>query len=239
MEQNQATVHKKGQATLLILLGIVITMGIFLFFFWDTVDAYVAEEIGRSLEEQEQYETLEECLSYYTEQGLKKIEVQGGYLTLGRDAIQVYDQSIGLFSLAGTQQISLEEIERDLADYVATQTKENCFTGNNKYTIDELEDPEVEAEFSSESVLVIINWQLRFRSVEDPTEIFTIITASTEMQTYFQSLFETAERLSQSIDYQQEYFSEEEVNLTLFSYEEATIVLLGKEEEYLIIAIES
>ena len=240
MEQNQAIVHKKGQATLLMILGVFLILGIGVFFFWDNVDVYISEEIGRSEEEKDQYETLQECLSYYTEQGLKKIEAQGGYITLGRDAIQVYNESIGIFSQEGEQKVSLEDIEKDLADYIAMQTKENCFQESNKYEIDKLEDPKAEAEFLSDSLVLTMDWPLRFRSKENPTEIFTISTAAEEIQTHFMSLFEVAEVVSQNegnIDYQQEYFSNQEVNLTLFSYEEQTIVLLGKEEEFFIIAI--
>ena len=234
--------HKKAQFSLFAILGIVIIVIVALLF-WDDIDTYAAElgeNFGRSENEQEQYDNLDECLSLYGKQGLEYIEAQGGYLQLPRESIALREYSLAFFSRQGVQQIQLKDIEEDLAQYIAEQTEEVCFQNTQeKWSIDFPSGKEVQATFTEDALEIFIDWPVSFRSTVDPSERFTLHSYGIKIKTHFHTLYEQAERMqNDGLSLQEEYFTNSMINSTIFAQENITILLLNQEEEYFIIGVE-
>lgn len=242
MEKNQTIVHKKGQASWFIFLGFMLIVLVILYFNWGAINDYAKNTlntIGKSETQIDKEGDLQECLSLYTEQGLKRIESQGGYLMLPRETIKIGEHSIGIFSQGTVQHITLEEIQNDLTSYIAENTKENCFANQEKYLIDFPETIDVQAEFTEESLEVTADWPVNFRSKDDPAYRFILPTQMIAFDTDFKALYEEAERIqAEGAHIKEQYYTNKNVNATSFAHEQADVILLNKNEEYFIIAID-
>ncbi len=233
MKQNLNTAHKRGQATLFIVLGIVLVGIIGIYLFLNDVNPLTS--LGTSEEQTEQIEDLKECLSYYGNQGLKLIEAQGGYIIVPEEKVEIQNKEIGFIN-----DLTLESIESELSSYVAENIQRNCLTGQDRYEIEELEELNVEVEIEDGEINFNAEWPMQFINKQDSGIKFNVNNFESDINTNFKSLFEGAKLFAENsgfVDYNELYVNGNELNITIFSEDQAAnIIILSSNEEYLITA---
>lgn len=245
MTQNQITVSKRGQATIFILLGIVLVILVSIYFlsqsealsgFFEELTTSTRTE---TLEQAEMREKINECLEEYAKQGLELLQTQGGYMSLSRDSLTIDGKSLGILASKGKLYVSLSSMEEELSTSVQKNVEEHCLENEKKYKIDQ-KGLEIETEFEEGELVIEADWVLQFRNLDDPTNIFSLDSFAVALETHMFELYEEAEHIvEEGMSYNTQYYAESTINRTQILHEEANITILSLEEEYFIIAIKN
>ena len=214
MVLNRVIVHKKGQATLLVVLGILVLVMVILFFMFSS-DNFSLTTIGSSEQQNEELENLKVCLASYGQEGLRLLEAQSGHIDEGS------------FYL-----VTKESMELELAGYVKERMERNCLNPN-KYSIEKGE-LEIEAEINDGEISMVAEWPLQFTSIEDTELKFNLKNFGVDINTDLYDLFETASLISEGVSYNTFYANENEVNITYIQKEDYYVAILEKNGEYFI-----
>jgi len=213
MGLNRVIVHKKGQATLFVVLGILVLVLVILFFVLS--GNFSLTTIGSSEQQNEELENLKVCLASYGQEGLRLIEAQSGNIDEG--------------SFYG---VTIESMESELAGYVKGRMERNCLNPD-KYSIEKGE-MEIEAEINDGEITMVAEWPLQFTSIEDTELKFNLKNFGVDINTNLYDLFETASLISEEVSYNTFYADENEVNITYIQKEDYYIAILEKNGEYFI-----
>ena len=214
MVLNRVIVHKKGQATLLVVLGILVLVMVILFFMFSS-DNFSLTTIGSSEQQNEELENLKVCLASYGQEGLRLLEAQSGNIDEGS------------FYL-----VTKKSMELELAGYVKERMERNCLNPN-KYSIEKGE-LEIEAEINDGEISMVAEWPLQFTSIEDTELKFNLKNFGVDINTDLYDLFETASLISEGVSYNTFYANENEVNITYIQKEDYYVAILEKNGEYFI-----
>jgi len=237
MKQNLHTA--RGQATLFMIVGLLIVFLIGLYFFYDEVEALLIEITLTETEANEQRErtdTAYECLEYYTEQALELLRKQGGYIELPEKNLHVERHKLAYFP----QNRSSKDMEREVARYIEGKLPENCFKREEEYSLSTTGDLEISVELSENEILIIGDWPLYFTK-EDTGDLFWLEPIVYSSQSSVKILFETAQELSKeenTIDYTKAYYGLEGMEISIIPFENSSIYTLAQEGEYFIFAVE-
>ena len=232
MEQHQNIAHRRGQATIFIVLGIVLVGVICIYFFSNNFNSLAS--LGTSEEQTEQIENLKDCLSYYGNEGLKLIEAQGGYIIVPEENVEIYDKKIGFIN-----DLTLADIENELSSYVAENIQRNCLVNQDRYEIEEIDKFNIEVEIKDGEININAEWPMQFINKQDPEIKFNVNNFEADINTNFKSLFEGAKLLvdnNEFVDYNELYVNRNELNITFFSEEQLDIIILNYNEEYFLTA---
>ena len=213
MGLNRVIVHKKGQATLFVVLGILVLVLVILFFVLS--GNFSLTTIGSSEQQNEELENLKVCLASYGQEGLRLIEAQSGNIDEG--------------SFYG---VTIESMESELAGYVKGRMERNCLNPD-KYSIEKGE-MEIEAEINDGEITMVAEWPLQFTSIEDTELKFNLKNFGVDINTNLYDLFETASLISEEVSYNTFYADENEVNITYIQKEDYYVAILEKNGEYFI-----
>jgi len=213
MGLNRAIVHKKGQATLFVVLGILVLVLIILFFVLS--NNFSLTTLGSSEQQNEELENLRICLTSYGQEGLRLLEAQSGNIDEG--------------SFYG---VTIESMELELAEYIKERMERNCLNPD-QYSIEKGE-LKIETEINDGEIEIIAEWPMQFTSIEDSELKFSLEDFGVDIDTNLYDLFETASLISEGLSYNTFYANENEVNITYIQKEDYYVAILEKNGEYFI-----
>ena len=197
----------KGQATTMIVLGLVILIAIILIYFTQ-INSEVFGSIGLSLNQVETEEYIEDCITLYAEQGLTLIKSQGGYIKIPENNLE----NIGYFYY-NEQLITLDDISSDLENYVEEKLID-CPVFESQYKIEKSE-PAVEIKFKETEMQINVIFPLKFTDEETSFEFEEF---SEKIPTTFKLIFDYLETIDLTqVDYNNQYYFNENINVTTIS----------------------
>lgn len=243
MKLSQATVSRKGQFTLFVIIGLIIISSVAFFYFFVREDgiSFFSEDIEFEKDEYDMKEDAQICVSFYLKEALQKIELQGGYTTLERqEKVTTENGEIGFLYMDGEQQQELSDIEREMEVYVEDKLGEKCFA-ELEYTNEETGEIEVSIDIAEDEIEAKVDWPIHFIDKQDPEKSFDIKKVQVELTSNFGILFETAEVLLDhplEEEYTLHYFTIKELDVGVFPIDNTAVYMLQKEGEYFIFVVE-
>jgi len=226
---------KRGQATLFIILGIIV-VAVILFYFVGRQTIFVPTATPESLRSEISSidQEILECLSDIAPGYIERIARQGGYLATPADTYRLYNGTpvaILCYNIENDERcrnrmLTLKHMEEELAQHMEEDTK-SCLNGvlnkrrNNKgYTILTSEDPELIVTITKDKVFVNMEYPLSLKSKK--TE-FTVSSSGTHSLALDYPLGELYDVVLDIIDFETEY-----------GYFDQLVYMLSKKGRYII-----
>jgi len=243
MMKQKSTANKRGQVTLFIILGIIIliilSMG--LYFYQSEVTSFFKTTLGSTIEssstdQPEIYEIAQDCLEFYADQGIEKIQLQGGYIELPEQYLETDISNVAYSYYNENTLLSLENIEESLSNYIKDNLTPNCFS-TDEYTIEETDRINVETEIKDGIIVIEVEWPLKFTKTNLNFDLPDMgYSPSSELKALHTNLGQMLEN-PDMIDYNLQYYQTTGINKTIIPYNQSKLIILNKEGTYFITAI--